>query len=501
MKFNFSPSKNLKVKRHDLNRKHDFDDDDSDVCDHEKTFRADIEPEPCKKCKWCNPSCIPIIIVFALITIIVLLPLLEPTTLFHAKLNGTYYVCTDNCKIQLVESIPEGLNFSDDSPKFLSTYHAWSILLNSTKTALDIGSFYWTLRGADFYNHTSAWQGEDIFKQILTNGQKKKYKIRIAQSIPTADEPNLDTEVFKKRKAAEVRSVDFPQLLGGGVLHTKLWISDEENFYLGSANMDWRSLTQVKELGVLVTDCPCLAKDVAKIFEAYWYLGRDDAHVPSRWPDAYSTKYNSKSPLSVQFNDDLFFNTFFSSSPPPLSAVGRTNDLEAIVGVILSAEKFVHIAVMDYYPLLIYTPKVRYWPFIDDALRKAAVENKVSVKMLISLWKSSRPSEDYFLKSLASLTSSFKGVDIEIRRFIVPADSDQEKIPFGRVNHNKYMVTDNTAYIGTSNWSGDYFTDTAGIGLIIKNDNYRQNENGTTVVTQLASVFERDWNSPYAFEL
>ena len=24
----------------------------------------------------------------------------------------------------------------------------------------------------------------------------------------------------------------------------------------------------------------------------------------------------------------------------------------------------------------------------------------------------------------------------------------QEKIPFGRVNHNKYMVTDNAAYIG-----------------------------------------------------
>lgn len=25
--------------------------------------------------------------------------------------------------------------------------------------SIDIGSFYWTLRGADFYNHSSAWQG------------------------------------------------------------------------------------------------------------------------------------------------------------------------------------------------------------------------------------------------------------------------------------------------------------------------------------------------------
>ncbi|XP_055913518.1 5'-3' exonuclease PLD3-like [Eupeodes corollae] len=496
-------SENLRLKRDDLNVKNDLSDDDFEPWAQLNTLRADADQDPWRKYRWFNPSCIPITLIFILIFVIVLLPLFDPITENppHAVLNGTNYVCTDKCRIQLVESIPEGLNFSDNSPKFLSTYDAWSILLNSTKNSLDIGSFYWTLRGADFYNHTSAWQGEDIFKKLMTYGRRKKYQIRIAQSIPTANEPNFDTQILTKRKAADVRSVNFPRLLGGGVLHTKLWVSDGQNFYLGSANMDWRSLTQVKELGVLVTNCTCLAKDVAKIFEAYWFLGRNDSEIPPRWPEFYSTKFNVKSPISVQFNDDLNFNTFFSSSPPPFSATGRTNDLDAIVNVILSAEKFVHIAVMDYYPLIIYSPKIRYWPFIDDALRTAAIENKVSVKLLISLWGSSRPSEDYFLKSLSSLTSSFKGVDIEIRRFIVPADPDQAKIPFGRVNHNKYMVTDNTAYIGTSNWSGDYFTDTAGIGLIIKDSNNDRKDNDTTIVTQLTSVFERDWNSPYAFEL
>lgn len=85
------------------------------------------------------------------------------------------------------------------------------------------------------------------------------------------------------------------------------------------------------------------------------------------------------------------------------------------------------------------------------------------------------------------------GVDIEIKRFVVPASEDQEKIPFGRVNHNKYMVTDNTAYIGTSNWSGDYFIDTAGIGLVMSSFA----PNGT-IVSDLQAIFERDWNSKYA---
>jgi len=45
----------------------------------------------------------------------------------------------------------------------------------------------------------------------------------------------------------------------------------------------------------------------------------------------------------------------------------------------------------------------------------------------------------------------------------VPTNPYLDKIPYTRVNHNKYMVTDLAAYIGTSNWSGDYFIDTAGM--------------------------------------
>lgn len=86
----------------------------------------------------------------------------------------------------------------------------------------------------------------------------------------------------------------------------------------------------------------------------------------------------------------------------------------------------------------------------------------------------------------------------------MPSDEDQEKIPFGRVNHNKYMVTDNTAYIGTSNWSGDYFTDTAGIGLVINEDTHFSKEEGKgngTIRYQLESIFERDWNSQYTVDV
>lgn len=35
--------------------------------------------------------------------------------------------------------------------------------------------------------------------------------------------------------------------------------------------------------------------------------------------------------------------------------------------------------------------------------------------------------------------------------FVVPADEAQAQIPYARVNHNKYMVTERASYIGE--WS------------------------------------------------
>lgn len=87
------------------------------------------------------------------------------------------------------------------------------------------------------------------------------------------------------------------------------------------------------------------------------------------------------------------------------------------------------------------------------------------------------------------------------RRFICSATEDQSKIPFARVNHNKYMVTDNTVYIGTSNWSADYFINTAGIGLILEETQSDRNETSPSIRRDLASIFDRDWNSSYAVEL
>lgn len=452
-----------------------------------------------RKHKLCRPSCIPITILCILIFMVVLLPVLDQATekalqVLNQKIQCS--PCKNKCELQLIESIPEGLLYNNSFRENPSTFDTWLKLINLAQDQIEIASFYWTLRHSEVYPDPSSSKGETIFQALLKAGTDKGINIKIAQNAPTRQNPNIDTEYLVKRKAAEVRSLNFAKILGNGVLHTKFWIIDRKHVYIGSANMDWRALTQVKELGIAVLNCSCLANDLGKIFDAYWYLGSTQK-IPDSWSPALSTSFNIENPMNITSNKNSF-NTFLTSSPQPFNPQGRTNDIDALVHVINTAEKFVYIAVMDYFPLTIYTPKLEFWPVIDDAIKTAAINHKINIKMLISRWNHSRSSEDYFLKSLTSLNKSYPGVSIEVRRFIVPANKTQEKIPFARVNHNKYMVTDNVAFIGTSNWSGDYFIDTAGVSFVLHDPMFEKNTSHSTIRSQLQDVFERDWNSPYA---
>lgn len=447
---------------------------------------------------WCRPSCIPITIILILIVLVVLLPLLDHAADKYA-LNAALDTesCMDHCSISLVETIPIGLNYNNNTARHETIHDSWMDLIGMAQESIEIASLYWTMKKDDVVpSDNSAQNGEQVFQALLEAGRDRQIALKIAQNSPSHSSPNMDTQILAKKANALVMDLNFARLLGAGVLHTKLWLIDRTHVYVGSANMDWRSLSHVKELGLVALNCSCLANDYAKIFDVYWKLG-EDGKVPSTWPDSLSTKINIDNPMNFTYMENKY-KIFIASSPPPFSPKGRSNDLDAILHCIAKAEKFIYISVMDYFPLTIYTAQIKYWPIIDNALRAAAIERKIEVRLLISWWKHSRPSESYFLKSLQDLTYSYPNVKIEVKRFIVPTSPILDRIPFARVNHNKYMVTDIAAYIGTSNWSGDYFIDTAGIGTVFESVG-RQNRNN--IRQQLENIFHRDWYSNYSFPL
>lgn len=170
-------------------------------------------------------------------------------------------------------------------------------------------------------------------------------------------------------------------------------------------------------------------------------------------------------------------------------------DIDALLNVIHSADKFICVAVMDYFPALIYSKPQIYWPVIDDALKSAMYNRGVKVRVMGSTWEYTEPDMIKFLQSLQRVdgTGQYNG-SLEVRLFRVPPI--EPVVPYTRVNHNKYMVTDNGAYIGTSNWSGDYFVSTGGVSCIVNQTT--ANDINSTVQEQLLAIFDRDWYSDYS---
>lgn len=401
--------------------------------------------------------------------------------------------CSDPCKIVLVESIPEGLQFNSSSAH-PSIFQAWMGLMDEARSSVDVASFYWTLTNEDTHTQEeTADQGEAVLQKLAE--LSGKLSVRIAVNTPQESQPQDDLRLLRD-SGADIRKVNMRELTSG-VLHTKFWVVDKKHIYIGSANMDWRSLTQVKELGAVVYNCSCLAADLEKIFEAYWFLGESKS-IPSPWPASFSTLYNKDTPLQLPLNNTPS-DVYLSSSPPSFCAAGRTPDLQSILSVMEDAQSFIYIAVMNYLPTMEFSHPKRYWADIDTQLRRVAYEKRIKVRLLISCWGSTQPVMFPFLKSLASVYDPKSKLDIQVRLFVVPATPKQKEIPFARVNHNKYMVTDKIAYIGTSNWSGDYFVSTAGSALVVNQTASGSQE--PTVQSQLRDVFERDWSSAYSTPL
>uniref|UniRef100_A0A4W4H245 PLD phosphodiesterase domain-containing protein n=1 Tax=Electrophorus electricus TaxID=8005 RepID=A0A4W4H245_ELEEL len=411
--------------------------------------------------------------------------------------NGGQSYGVEKSRIVLVESIPCWMDYGTNATFGIPLYKAWKDLVSIATRQIDVASFYWSLTGEDIGVNSSTDQpGREILEEFKAL-PKRNVSVRVVTSIPSLATNSTDLQALREN-GVQVRRVNFGHLTRG-VLHSKFWVVDGRHIYIGSANMDWRALTQVKEIGVVLYNCTSLAADLHKIFQSYWVMGQHNATIPQPWPPYYDTSINKEQPLHVNLSG-VPSRVYISGSPPQFCPDSRTKDLDAILSAVSQAEQFIHVAVMEYYPASKFLYHHRYWPVIENALKQAAYEKNVAVRLLVSCGRESDPSVLPFLKSLNALDSPSNNISIEVRLHIVPV-ANQTDIPYARINHNKYMVTDKLAYIGTSNWSADYFNTTAGVGLVVSQDALYSSSLEDTLVGQLSAVFDRDWGSEFAVPL
>jgi len=64
--------------------------------------------------------------------------------------------------------------------------------------------------------------------------------------------------------------------------------------------------------------------------------------------------------------------------------------------------------------MLMVSTNYRYWPKIDNALRSAAIDRHVQVRLLMSNWNHTRQAARYFLQSLIDINGVYRGVLVDV---------------------------------------------------------------------------------------
>ncbi|KAJ6664675.1 hypothetical protein lerEdw1_006248 [Lerista edwardsae] len=388
--------------------------------------------------------------------------------------------------VALVENIPEGINYSDSAPFHLSLFQGWMNLLNMAKKSVDIVSSQWDLS----YSHPSAGQGQHLFEK-LQDLLSQNIEIKLVSDILPSQSKVLND---LKAKGAEVMYINMTAY-NEGHLQSSFWIVDKQHVYIGSASLDWKSLGQMKELGIIVYNCSCLVVDLQRIFALYSSL-KFKSKVPPTWSKRLYAVYDDKNNLTLKLNETQF-QVFVSNSPKLLCPKNRVLDIDAIYSVIDGAKQFVYIAVMDYLPIINYSNERRYWPYLDGKIREALILRNIKVRLLISYSKNTDPLTVNFVSSLKAICTEVSGCSLKVKFFELEEESACffKNTSLLKLNRNKYVVTDRAAYIGNFDWVGTYFYQNAGAGLVI---NQTDPGNKTSIVKQLKAVFERDWYSHYA---
>ncbi|XP_029608373.1 inactive phospholipase D5 isoform X1 [Salmo trutta] len=398
--------------------------------------------------------------------------------------------CNKNCRVVLVENIPEDVTFSENGTSHLPLSAGLHSLLDLAVAghSVEIVSPQWNLNSSDYESRflQSSRQGQALL-QRLQGLKKKGINLKIASGRINS------SELKSLSRHSEVHYINMTALTKG-FLHSSFWVVDRQHIYIGSATMDWRSLSTMKELGIIVYNCSCLALDLHRVFNLYWQLQYKD-FIPSMWSKRLSALWNKDENLPLLFNNTKA-EVFVSSSPDVFCPKDRTRDLDAIAYVIQKAKRFIYISITDYLPLTNRNAH-RYWSRIDGMLREALILRNIEVRLLVSCWEQTHPLTFNFVWSLKTLCMELANCSMEAKFF---SPRKQRDGTLQGINHNRFMVTDSAVYIGNFDWVGNEFTFNAGAGMVISQAEGVKEKN-STLVEQVRATFERDWYSRHTKSL
>jgi phosphatidylserine/phosphatidylglycerophosphate/cardiolipin synthase-like enzyme len=362
--------------------------------------------------------------------------------------------------IQLVETVP--VEFRIGNPDLPAAHDVWIEMIRGARRTLDCEEFY-----------LSTWPGEpmdDIVREI-GKAAARGVQVRLLLDARMHDTYPQPADSLGGVPNIAVRTIDVRRVMGSGVQHSKFFLVDGAETYLGSQNFDWRALKHIHELGVRIRD-PRVTADFQRVFERDWNAADTTGAPSAQAPPAQDAP---ALPFAVVQSPGDTVHVWTSYSPRGFIPDSTRWDRDAIVRLLDGARSEITVQLLSYG----LGEGERRDESLDSALRRAAGRG-VRVRLLISDWMAGRPA-------MAALESLAAVAHIEVRLSVVPEWS-RAYIPFARVDHCKYVTVDTlTTWVGTSNWEPSYFHGSRNIAVTLKN---------RRLALQARRVFGTSWAAP-----
>ena len=367
--------------------------------------------------------------------------------------------------LELVESVP--VETTLDHPDVPNASDVWVAMIDRARTSLEFAEFYASEADGD----AAATSALAPVLAALERATARGVQTRFLADAAFASKYPATLERLSRAKV-DVRKFDMKPR-AGGVLHAKYFVVDGVDAFLGSQNFDWRALSHIFEMGVRIRSVQ-VSSALLDIFETDWALaGGGPSEVRMR---RHPSAFGVLAKTGERF--DLV------ASPSGWLPDETSWDLPRIVELIGQARTSLSVQVLTYKTS---SRDGAPFPALDDALRQAAGRG-VRVRLMVSEW-GSKPGSDG--RTAIDDLSHVPGIDVRV--IMIPAWSGGE-VPFARVAHAKYAIADaatafSRAWVGTSNWEGDYFLRSRNVGVIAS---------GGRMPFQLQGVFDQIWGSDYA---
>jgi phosphatidylserine/phosphatidylglycerophosphate/cardiolipin synthase-like enzyme len=335
----------------------------------------------------------------------------------------------------------------------------WPELIDGARRTVDINEFYVT---------PSTGGALEATLQALERAAKRGVRIRVMLEKKFEGISREGIVRLRSMPGLELRIADWSVISGAGIIHAKYFVVDSTRAFVGSQNLDWRSLQHIHEMGLSIDDATVVAQ-VRSVFEHDWALANSTASAPA---DNFSRPQPDRSGRA-----------YVVASPWPFNPKGVGDSESELVRLISSAREEIVVQNLEYVPLT-YARPPEFYGTIDSALRAAAVRG-VKITLLVSAWSTEEPAVKH-LQSLAVLPN------VTVRVITIP-DAAQGPIPFARVAHSKYAVFDgHTLFLGTSNWRGGYFDQSRNLEIVVHDP---------ALAARAAAVQKHLWDSAYAAPL